>query len=197
MTRIDASRQGSSRERAYANVDEDGDPPRPTIRPDVAFVLSSPDLREGETLSNAHLFDGMDCTGQNVSPALEWAGAPKGTKSFAVTLYDPDAPTGSGWWHWVVFDIPAVITKLSTGAGGSENNALPDGIRQGRTDFGRAGYGGPCPPKGDKPHRYVFTVHALDVEKLDVPGDATAAYIGFNIHGHRLGSAKLTGMYGR
>ncbi|HEX4985536.1 MAG TPA: YbhB/YbcL family Raf kinase inhibitor-like protein [Burkholderiales bacterium] len=164
---------------------------------EAAFRLSSPVLRDGETIGNAHLYNGMDCTGHNVSPALQWQGAPQGTKSFAVTIYNPDAPTGSGWWHWVVYDIPAGVTALPAGAGASAQNPLPEGARQANTEFGRPGYGGPCPPRGDKPHRYIFTVHALAVEKLDVPPDATAAFVGFNIHANRLGSATLTGMYGR
>jgi hypothetical protein len=158
------------------------------------FVLHSPDLLEGETVRSAQLFNGMGCSGQNISPALEWSGAPAATKSFAVTLYDPDAPTGSGWWHWVMFNIPANVSRLP--AGDPARQWMP-GVTQGITDFGKPGYGGPCPPEGDPPHQYIFTVHALDVEKLDVPENATAAFIGFHIHGHRLGSAVLSGRYGR
>jgi len=114
----------------------------------------------------------MGCNGQNISPALNWSNAPAGTKSFAVTAYDPDAPTGSGWWHWVMYNIPADATGLVAGAGNGRN--APRGSQEGRTDFGSKGYGGPCPPAGDKPHHYHFTVFALKVDKLDVPGDATA-----------------------
>ena len=110
-----------------------------------------------------------------MSPALAWKNPPAGTKGYAVTVYDPDAPTGSGWWHWVVYNIPATVTSLPVGAGDRGGAKLPAGALQGRTDFGTAGWGGPCPPKGDKPHRYVFTVHALKTDKLDVPADATAA----------------------
>ena len=187
--------------------DQDSDPPRTAVPPDqpasgtrpVAvphFVLHSPDLLEGETVRSAQLFNGMGCSGQNISPALEWSGAPAATKSFAVTLYDPDAPTGSGWWHWVMFNIPANVSRLPAGAGDPARQWMP-GVTQGITDFGKPGYGGPCPPEGDPPHQYIFTVHALDVEKLDVPENATAAFIGFHIHGHRLGSAVLSGRYGR
>src|SRR3954465_14424129 len=116
----------------------------------------------------------MGAGGQNVSPQLSWSGAPAGTKSFALTLYDPDAPTGSGWWHWVVYDIPATATELPQGAG-SGKAPLPAGTVQGKTDFGAAGYGGAGPPPGDKPHRYVFTVYALKVDKLDLPADASPA----------------------
>ena len=162
-----------------------------------SFVLTSPDLREGQAIGIAQLYNGMDCTGQNISPALEWRGAPAGTRSFALTLYDPDAPSGSGWWHWGVFNIPASVSGLPAGAGEASGNLLPRGAVQTNTDFGKPGYGGPCPPKGDPPHRYIFTVHALDMDKLDMPPGATAAYVGFNIRGHLLASATLTGKYGR
>jgi Raf kinase inhibitor-like YbhB/YbcL family protein len=186
--------------------DQDSDPPRTAVPPDkpgpassasASFLLTSPDVADGQTLGNAQLYSGMGCTGQNVSPVLEWRGAPGGTKSFAVTLYDPDAPTGSGWWHWVVFNIPASVTKLAAGAGDPGRDLLPPGARQGNTDFGKPGYGGACPPKGDKPHRYVFTVHALDVGQLDIPPHATAAFVGFSMHGHVLAKATLTALYGR
>ena len=114
-----------------------------------------------------------------------------------MTIYDPDAPTGSGWWHWVVFNIPASTTRLSEGAGDAAKNLLPAGAVQGNTDFGAPGYGGPCPPKGDKPHHYVFTVYALNTDKIDVPANATAAYVGFNLHAHQIAKATLTGLYWR
>ncbi len=162
-----------------------------------SFTLTSPDIRAGQTIAAVHVFKGMDCTGSNLSPALEWHGAPANAKSFAITVYDPDAPTGSGWWHWVVYNIPAGTTKLAQGAGDASKKLLPAGAMQGNTDFGMPGYGGPCPPKGDKPHRYIFTIHALDVPKIDVPANATAAYVGFNLHAHSVGHATLTAMYGR
>jgi Raf kinase inhibitor-like YbhB/YbcL family protein len=164
--------------------------------PGEAFVLKSPDVREGETVGRLHLYNEMGCTGQNVSPALEWSGAPAGARSLAVTVYDPDAPTGKGWWHWVIYNIPPDVSKLPAGAGDPARSFMP-GVMQGITDFGKPGYGGPCPPKGDKPHRYVFTVYALDVEKLEVPDTATAAAVGFNLNAHRLAIATLTGVYGR
>jgi Raf kinase inhibitor-like YbhB/YbcL family protein len=160
------------------------------------FELKSADLLEGEVIRDEHVFKGMGCAGGNVSPSLEWSNAPAGTKSFAVTLYDPDAPTGSGWWHWVMYDIPASVNRLPSGAGDPSRQWMP-GVAMGTTDFGKKEYGGPCPPKGDPAHHYIFTVHALDVEKLDVPGSATAAAIGFNLNAHRLGVASLTGVYGR
>lgn len=158
------------------------------------FTVKSTDLKPGGMLPMRSVYNGMSCTGENVSPQLSWSGAPKGTKSFVVTVYDPDAPTGSGWWHWVVYDIPASVTSLPQGAGGGEG--LPAGAMQGRTDFGAPGYGGACPPPG-KPHRYVFTVFALKVEKLDVPADASPAYVGFMTHMNQLAKASLTVKYGR
>src|SRR5574343_628045 len=139
------------------------------------FTLSSPQIKPGATLTDAQVFNGFGCSGGNVSPALAWRNAPEGTKSFALTVYDPDAPTGSGWWHWVVYNIPAGV------------NALPEG----------AGYGGACPPVGDKPHRYIFTVHALKTERLEIPDGATAALIGYMINANKLGSASFTAYYGR
>jgi Raf kinase inhibitor-like YbhB/YbcL family protein len=163
----------------------------------AGFALSSPTVKAGSVLTEAQVFNGFGCTGKNVSPALEWQGAPKGTKSFAVTVYDPDAPTGSGWWHWVVYNIPAASTTLAEGAGTAEGKGLPNGAVQGRTDFGAPGFGGACPPKGDKPHRYIFTVFALKTEKIDVPADATAALVGFMINANKLGQAQFTARYGR
>jgi len=160
------------------------------------FKLSSTDIRQGGRIAANYVFNGMGCTGMNVSPELQWSGAPAGTKSFAVTAYDPDAPTGSGWWHWVVYNIPVSVTKLDRGAGDAGRNLLPAGAVQGNTDFGTAGYGGPCPPPG-KPHHYIFTVYALNTDKLDLPAGATAAYVGFNLHGHTIAMAKLTALYSR
>jgi Raf kinase inhibitor-like YbhB/YbcL family protein len=158
------------------------------------FAVKSSDLKEGGTLPEKSVFNAFGCTGGNVSPQLSWSNAPAGTKSFVVTVYDPDAPTGSGWWHWVVYDVPASAHELPQGAGGG--TGLPEGAKQARTDFGSPGYGGACPPPG-KPHRYYFTVHALKVDKLDVPADATAALIGFMTHANELGKAQLMVKYGR
>lgn len=160
------------------------------------FVLASPDLSEGTALAQEQILNGFGCTGGNVSPELHWSGAPVGTKSFAVTVYDPDAPTGSGWWHWVVFNLPASTTALPVGAGAGSGGALPAGAVQSRTDFGTPGYGGACPPPGT-PHRYVFTVHALDVERLDLNADSPAAMVGFFLGQHALARASLTAVYGR
>jgi Raf kinase inhibitor-like YbhB/YbcL family protein len=163
------------------------------------MTLASPDLKDGGSIANEQVFSGFGCTGGNVSPALNWSGAPEGTKSFAVTMYDPDAPTGSGWWHWVVFNIPAGVTSLPKGAGDASKKLLPEGAIQSRTDFGVGGYGGPCPPPGHGQHHYIFTVFALDVDKLpDAKDDgASAALVGYDLNFHALAKATLTGLYGR
>jgi len=162
------------------------------------FTLESSDIKPGATIKNEQVFAGFGCSGGNVSPALAWKNAPAGTKSFALLVHDPDAPTGgSGWWHWVVINLPAATDKLAGGAGKADGSALPAGAAQVATDFGGPGWGGPCPPVGDKPHRYNFTLHALKVEKLDLPPGATAALAGFMINANSLGRATLTGLYGR
>jgi len=163
------------------------------------MTLTSPDIKDGGTIANQQVFKGFGCTGDNISPALTWSGAPANTKSFAVSIYDPDAPTGSGWWHWVVYNIPAGTTSLPKDAGDPSKGLMPKGAVQGRTDFGTAGYGGPCPPPGDKPHHYRITVFALDVDQLpNAKGDAaSAALVGFDINFHTLAKATLTGLYGR
>jgi hypothetical protein len=161
------------------------------------FKLASPTIKPGSTLTEAQVFNGFGCTGKNVSPALKWSGAPAGTKSYALTVYDPDAPTGSGWWHWVVYNIPASATELPEGAGTADGKGLPAGSAQGKTDFGAPGFGGACPPKGDKPHRYIFTVYALKTDKLDIPAEGTAALVGFMINANKLGQASFTAKYGR
>jgi Raf kinase inhibitor-like YbhB/YbcL family protein len=160
------------------------------------FTLTSADVKPGGQLGDKQVYAGFGCSGENVSPELSWQSAPAGAKSFVVTVYDPDAPTGSGWWHWVVYDIPADAKGLPAGAG-SGKGELPPGAQQARTDFGAPGFGGACPPPGDKPHRYVFTVYALKVEKLDVPADASPAMIGFMTKANALGSATFTARYGR
>jgi hypothetical protein len=159
-----------------------------------AMTLSSPDIKSGGKIADEQVFNGWDCTGRNVSPALAWSGAPKGTKSFAVSVYDPDAPTGSGFWHWWVANLPADTTGLPKGAG--SGTGLSAGAVQMRNDFSATGYGGPCPPKGT-PHHYQITVYALDVDKLDIDKDASPAFVGFNVHAHTLAKATLIGLYGR
>ena len=159
------------------------------------LTLTSPDVAEGRMMAAEQVLNGFGCMGGNVSPALRWSGAPANTRSFALSMYDPDAPTGSGWWHWVVVDIPANATELSKGWGRSGTAQLQGG-RQTRTDFGAPGYGGPCPPPGAS-HRYVFTLFALDIDKLPVPDDASGALAGFNIGAHTLARATITARYGR
>jgi len=152
--------------------------------------IYSQDLNHGEKMPLRHVFNGKGYQGENISPHLAWDEVPSGTKSFVVTCYDPDAPTGSGWWHWGVANIPANITVLPQGAG-SGIAELPAEAVQTRTDFGQAGYGGAAPPQGES-HRYIFTVYALDVEKLEVDEHDSGAVLGFNVHFHTLGSASLT-----
>lgn len=166
-----------------------------TARPKGStFQLSSADVKNG-AFAPAQIFNSFGCTGGNVSPALTWSGAPQGTKSFVLTIYDPDAPTGSGFWHWVVANIPASATSIPTGA--SRTPKMPAGSLETRTDFGTPGYGGPCPPAGDPPHRYVFTLFALKVDKLDVTADSSGALVGFNTHMNTIGKATFTAKYGR
>jgi Raf kinase inhibitor-like YbhB/YbcL family protein len=160
------------------------------------FTLTSTDFTEGDTLANTQVFNEFGCKGGNVSPALAWSGAPAGTQSFALLMHDPDAPTGSGWWHWVVYNIPAATGSLPAGAGDAKKGLMPKGAVQGRTDYGSVGYGGPCPPPG-KPHHYNFRLYALKVPKLEVPEGASAALIAFTVRAQALGEAQLTGMYGR
>lgn len=163
----------------------------------AAFRLHSADIKPGSMIAHKFEANVFGCNGENKSPQLQWSGAPKGTKSFAVTVYDPDAPTGSGWWHWSVIDIPANVTELQTDAGNASNANLPAGAKQVRIDYGVAAWGGVCPPPGDRPHRYVFTVYALKTDKLDIPADATAALAGFMIHANMIGQASFTARYGR
>ena len=161
------------------------------------FVLSSPDIPAGGTIPQEFEFNSFGCTGRNESPVLRWQGAPAGTQSLALTVYDPDAPSGSGWWHWMVVDLPPTATELQANAGAAGSATLPTGARQIRNDYGSFAWGGVCPPPGAKPHRYVFTVHALSVPKLDVPDDATAALAGFMINANAIATASFTAHYGR
>ena len=163
----------------------------------ASFTLTSPDIKSGGTIDKKFEFNGFGCAGENKSPLLKWSGAPKDTKSFAVTMYDPDAPTGSGWWHWSVINIPASATELAADAGAVGGANLPKGASHVRVDFGAAGGGGVCPPQGDKPHRYIFTVYALKTDKLDIPLDATAALAGFMVNANSIGKASFTAKYGR
>ncbi|WP_439472143.1 YbhB/YbcL family Raf kinase inhibitor-like protein [Brevundimonas sp.] len=153
----------------------------------MTFTLTSNDITDGGVLSDAQ----VKAKG-NTSPHLSWSGAPEGTKSYAVTVYDPDAPTGSGFWHWTVANIPVDVTELKTGASSAD---LPAGAVEGRTDYGPAGFGGAAPPPGHGPHRYIFTVFAVDTDKLDVTPDNSGAVFGFNLHFHTLAKATITATY--
>lgn len=189
-----------------------------------ALQLNSIDVPADSTIKQQFVFNGFGCVGENQSPALSWRDAPKDTKSFALTVYDPDAPTGSGWWHWLVIDIPSSRSDLPRGFGqpaSQSGQKLEDKkasqatrkvdnpppadaplspaatIRQIRNDYGQAAYGGPCPPKGDKPHRYIFTLFALKVERLDIPDDASAALTGYMIRANAIDQSSFTAYFGR
>lgn len=153
----------------------------------MAFTVTSAGFRDGGVLPDAQVH-----AKGNRSPQLSWSGAPEGTKSYAVTCYDPDAPTGSGFWHWTVANIPADVTDLAEGA---SSDGLPAGAVEGRTDYGAAGFGGAAPPPGHGPHRYIFTVFAVDVDSLPVTPEDSGAKYGFNLHFHTLAKASITATY--
>lgn len=161
------------------------------------FTVTSPDFSNGGTIPMKQVFNQGGCTGGNQSPALTWSGAPAGTKSFAITIHDPDAPTGGGWWHWTVFDIPATVHSLPENAGAKDSPLLPKGAEEGLTDFGFSHYGGPCPPVGDPPHHYDITVYAVKVAKLPLNAQSTGDLVGFVLHFNTLATAELVGTYGR
>ncbi len=170
--------------------------------PAAAFELRSADMMPDAPMSNRFVFNGMGCKGENLSPPLRWVDPPEGTKSFALMVHDPDAQTGgAGIWHWVIVNIPASATSLETGAGTADGAKLPPGSRQIANDFigltGSPGWGGPCPPKGQKAHRYNFTLYALKVDSLNLPPAATASQAGFVINLNALGKAQLSISYGR
>jgi Raf kinase inhibitor-like YbhB/YbcL family protein len=173
------------------NLDRPIAPDPYALLPKVAsFTVTSEDLRDGEPMPPAHAHAGENC-----SPQLNWAGAPEGTKSYVVTCFDPDAPTPSGFWHWVLVDLPGDLSSLSGGAGSEDGAQLPVGAFHCRADSGVRGYMGPAPPEGDRPHRYYFVVHAVDQEKLGVDEDASPAVVSFNLAFHTLGRAALVGTY--
>ena len=160
-----------------------------------AFTVTSTDVANGQPKSTKHVYDGFDAGGENISPELSWSGAPEGTQSYAVTCFDPDAPTPSGFWHWFVVDIPASVTELPTGAGASDET-LPEGAFHLRNDYGTAAFGGAAPPAGDPPHRYYYVVHAVDVPNLGVDGSASPAVASFMLAFHTLARAIITPVYG-
>jgi Raf kinase inhibitor-like YbhB/YbcL family protein len=161
------------------------------------FKLSSQDIAEGKFMSKAQEFTGFGCAGDDLSPQLQWSGAPKGTKSFAITVYDPDAPTGSGWWHWQIVNIPSTVKVLSAGAGSTKKDLAPKGSMQISNDYGSKGFGGACPPKGHGVHHYRFTVHALSVAKLELPKDASGALAGYMINANTIATSTIESLYKR
>jgi Raf kinase inhibitor-like YbhB/YbcL family protein len=164
-------------------------PPAPT------FIVSSADLTDGEPLALTHAHSSAG--GADLSPQLSWSGFPAETQSFVVTCYDPDAPTGSGFWHWVLVDIPASVTELATGAASGDLSGLPAGAYHVASDWGTKNYGGSAPPAGDRAHRYVFVVHAVDVPKLEINDAVAPAIVGFNLAFHTLARAVLRATYQR
>lgn len=159
------------------------------------FTLKSGDI--GGQSTKKQEFNGFGCTGENASPQLAWANAPEGTKSFAITMYDPDAPTGSGFWHWVVFDVPSNVNELVAKAGTLDLNLAPKGAIQSKTDFGGNGYGGPCPPVGHGIHEYIFTVHALKTDKLGLDANANPALVGYYLWLNTIEKASIVMYYKR
>jgi len=159
------------------------------------FTLKSGDI--GGQLTNKQVFNGFGCSGENISPQLSWENAPEGTKSFAITVYDPDAPTGSGWWHWVVFDIPSSTKELVSNAGNIEANLAPKGAIQSITNFGKSGFGGACPPQGHGLHQYVFTIYALKTDKLGLKADTNPAIVGYYLNNNTIAKASISAYFQR
>ncbi len=162
-----------------------------------SFTVTSTDMAAGATLADAQVYNGMGLSGGNISPQLSWNGYPATTRSFAVTCFDPDAPTGSGFWHWSLFDIPADVTSLPSAAASGGMAGLPSGAVHVRNDYGSNDFGGAAPPEGDPPHRYVFAVHAVDTEKLGPDADASPAVVGFMLRFHTVGRGLLIPVYSR
>lgn len=158
----------------------------------AGFTVTSPQIRNGATVPMAQVLG--RCGGHNISPALSWSGEPAGTQGFAVTMYDPDAPTGHGWWHWTVFNIPARVHGLPPNAGAAGGAGLPQGAAMGKTDFGFSNYGGPCPPPGPA-HRYVITVYAIKMARLPLDEQSAGATVESSLRSNALGEAKLTATF--
>ncbi len=159
------------------------------------FTLMSNTL--GGEATTLEEFNGFGCTGQNQSPQLSWKNAPEGTMSFAITMYDPDAPTGSGWWHWLAFDIPKETTIIPANAGNVDLNLMPAGTVQSITDYGAKGYGGPCPPEGHGLHQYIITIHALKTDKLGLDENTNAAIVGYYLGNNTISKSSIVAYYKR
>jgi Raf kinase inhibitor-like YbhB/YbcL family protein len=159
------------------------------------FTLTSTDL-QGQ-LTNTQVFAGFGCSGENISPQLAWTNAPDSTKSFAITVYDPDAPTGSGWWHWVMFNVPATVNELKANAGNLESGLTPEGSVQSITSFGKPGFGGACPPKGHGNHAYIFTLYALSIDKIQLESNAPPAMVGYYLNANVIEKASIISYYKR
>ncbi|MFT5702721.1 MAG: Raf kinase inhibitor-like YbhB/YbcL family protein [Rickettsiales bacterium] len=169
----------------------------------AGMTISSPDFKQGETIPKNNVFNGFGCTGSNIFPRIEIKDIPLDAKSLAVTIYDPDAPTGSGWWHFIAYNIP---TRTSSAILGNNNinhikidniKDFVDGTSFGRNDYGTFDYGGPCPPKNHGVHRYVLTAYALGTERISLPGNSPAAMIGYNINANMIEKAAITSFYKR
>lgn len=171
--------------------------PHDFLPPVASLVVTSDDIADGQALPRAHHADSMGMSGENISPHLKWSGAPEGTQSFAVTCFDPDAPTGSGFWHWVLFDIPSSVNELPRGAASGAMKGLPRGALHARNDAGAMGYMGAAPPPGHGEHRYVFTVHAVSVPTLGLDETATPAYVGFTLTFNTLARGSIIQVLGR
>jgi Raf kinase inhibitor-like YbhB/YbcL family protein len=163
----------------------------------VDFRIKSSDIKGGKLVDDKFIFNGFGCNGQNISPQISWVNVPPRTKSFALTVFDPDAPTQSGWWHWLVLNIPVSYKELPQGFSAENNFNLKDGIIQIRNDFSSYSYGGPCPPAGDKKHRYIFTLYALAVDKIDLKENTSPALASFMINQYVLRKAIIEAIYKR
>lgn len=173
------------------NLDRPQAPDPYSLLPQTAsFELTSPEFADGEALPAKHSF-GED----NISPALSWSGAPEGTKSFVLSCYDPDAPTPSGFWHWFVVGIDGTAGGVEEGAGHIGGGSMPGQVLQLPNDFGSHDFGGAAPPPGDRPHRYIFAVHALDTAELGIEPGTSPAKASFMMLAHVIGRATLTGTY--
>lgn len=164
------------------------------ITPTYALTLQSKAMQADKMLTSSQVFNGFGCKGNNLSPDIIVKDLPKNTKSLGVTVYDPDAPTGSGWWHWIAYNMPAQDTTLDAGA---STHKMPQGTKHARNDYGIYDFGGACPPVGDKPHRYQLTLWALDIETLPIPKDASAALIGYFLNQHKIETKTIQSLYGR